>query len=428
MASWWRESWWKRWGLAVCIVVLAAVLRSAFVWWAPRELSGDGYHYHLSGLGLMQGGGYTDIDGSPSIRWMPGWPYLLSVLYTVFGVGPVAPMVFNALAGAATTAVLIRLGRVFWRPSAGWIAGALYAVWPGNIYYCATLMTESVFNLLLMLCVWGLVEAGQATGSKRTSWTLGAGAMFGCLVMIKAETLALLPVVVGLIAATQYNVSFRRNVSIFLAVGSLLLIPWTIRNYGAFDRIVITTATAGANAWLGNHPGASGGQSIVEMRAFMKEHKSANRAETLFAASRSGWARVKQFVHEHPVEVLSIAANKLRLTYGSDAAAAKLVRGVGVGRVGFITEPKLHTLTRVANVYWAAIAIWVAVGLCSWRDWGWSARIVCVGVPLTYLAVHLVFIGGPRFHSPETPAFALIAAAALDRWIPAMRAAVRARR
>ncbi len=417
-----------RGGLAIWVVALAALLRLAFVWWAPRELSGDGYHYHLSGLVLMQGGGYTDIDGSPSIRWMPGWPYLLAAFYTVFGVGPWAPMVFNALAGASTTAVLIRLGRIFWRPSAGWVAGALYAIWPGNIYYCATLMTEPVFNLVLVLFLWLLVEAGLEAGTKRAIRTVAAGAMFACLVMIKAETLLLLPVAVGLIVTTQYSVDFRRNLLVFLAMGSLLLIPWTIRNYRAFDRVIITTATAGANAWLGNHPGASGGQSIVEMRAFMQEHEAANRAETLFAASRAGRQRVKQFVQEHPAEELSILANKLRLTYGSDAASARLVRGVGVGRDGFITEQKLGTLAWVANAYWAAIAILVAAGLCSWRDWGWAARIVCVGVPLTYVAVHLGFLGGPRFHSPETPAYALIAGMALDRWIPAMRAAATARR
>ena len=87
-----------------------------------------------------------------------------------------------------------------------------------------------------------------------------------------------------MIAATQTRGAFRRNALAFLAIGSLLLVPWTIRNYRAFDRVVITTAMAGANAWLGNHPGASGGQSVVEMRAFMKEHAAENRAETLFAA------------------------------------------------------------------------------------------------------------------------------------------------
>ena len=31
------------------------------------------------------------------------------------------------------------------------------------------------------------------------------------------------------------------------------------------DRFVPTTATAGANAWLGNHPGASGGPAIPHL-------------------------------------------------------------------------------------------------------------------------------------------------------------------
>ncbi len=402
-------------GPAVSIVVLAALLRLAFVWWSPRELSGDAYHYHLSALMLTQGGGYTDIDGSPSIRWMPGWPYLLSGFYTVFGAGSWAPMIFNALAGASTTAALIRLGGLLWRPSVGWIAGALYAVWPSNIYYCATLMTEPVFNLLLVLGLWGLVEAGISSGAKRTLQTAAAAAAFAGLVMVKAEPLVLIPVAIGLIATARSKGAFRRNALVFLVMGSLLLVPWVIRNYRAFDRVIITTAMAGANAWLGNHPGASGGQSIVEMREFMREHKAENRAETLFAASRSGRARVKQFVTEQPAEALSILGNKLRITYGSDDASARLVRGVGVGRAGFVSEREWTVMAWIANGYWFSIAILVVIGLYSWRHWSWPALLVCVGMPVSFLLVHLAFLGGARFHAPETLAYALIAARALER-------------
>ena len=87
------QGWGRPAQAALAIAALAALLRLAFVAWAPRELSGDGLHYHMSAFGLLNGSGYTDLDGSPSVRWMPGWPLLLAAIYRVFGVAPGAAMV-----------------------------------------------------------------------------------------------------------------------------------------------------------------------------------------------------------------------------------------------------------------------------------------------------------------------------------------------
>jgi len=48
------------------------------------------------------------------------------------------------------------------------------------------------------------------------------------------------------------------------------------------------------------------------------------------------------------------------------------------------------------------------------RVWPHEARVLLFGVPLTWLCLHLVFLGGTRFHVPETLAYALFAACGID--------------
>ena len=297
-------------------------------------------------------------------------------------------------------------------PRGAWAAG-LYAVWPGNVYYSATLMTEPVFDALLVGVVAVLAAAIDRADRRLLGCAL-AGLVFGTAALVKAEPLALTPVFLGMLWCGARNRSeFFRAGAVFMTCAALVLTPWVVRNYRAFDRLVVTTATGGANAWLGNHPGASGGQDIVFMRNFMERHARPTSAETLFAASASGWREVADFVSEQPGEALAVWGRKLALTYGSDGHGARLVRGVGVGRVGFVSEAARSRLAGVADAYWFTILILAAGGLLTLPGWPVVARIAGLGIPLVWLVVHLVFLGGPRFHAPETPWFALLAASGI---------------
>jgi hypothetical protein len=410
------RSGWTPAKLSAAIVGAALLLRLGFVLWAPGQLSGDALYYHAAAVALSQGAGYVELDGSPSIRWMPGWPVLVSALYRAADAQPVVAMGFNALAGAATVAFLIRLGMLWFGAACGLWAGTLYAIWPGNIYYTATLMTEPVFNALLVGCLLTFALAMRARGFALWGWIALSGFAFSSAAIVKAETWVLLPVLLAFGWKGLSREHRLRVAVLFALTASVWSVPWTLRNYAEFDRFVPTTATGGANAWLGNHPGASGGQAIIEMRAFMDRHRSETSAQTLFAASATGWREAAAFFRDHPGEAFANLGRKLVLTYSSDGHGARLLRGVGVGRVGFIPETQRRALERIADIYWGAIALAVIAGLPGLRSVSPESRIVLCGVPLCWLAVHLVFLGGPRFHVPETPVYALIASLAIVRW------------
>ena len=70
---------------AVAIVFAALTVRLAFVLWAPDGLVSDGEFYHGMAWSILNGHGFSNLDGSAANLWMPGWPAFLAAIYGVFG-------------------------------------------------------------------------------------------------------------------------------------------------------------------------------------------------------------------------------------------------------------------------------------------------------------------------------------------------------
>lgn len=393
----------------------ALAIRAGFVAWAPGEISGDALWHHTRAVLLASGAGYVNMNGNPSVAWMPGWSLLLALLYLPFGAAPWLGFAANAVLGAATSVMVARLGERLLSASAGLAAGVLYAAWPGNVYYAATLMSETLFNFTLVGCLLLLVTGLSRRGGARLRWLAAAGGAFGAAAMVKAEPLALAPVLLlalllGLAEAARRDPAAAsgygaraRPLAAFALAAALVLSPWVVRNYVHFGRILVTSGSGAANAWLGNHAGASGGQSMhtaIRQSRYLRQHPD-----------ESGYRLAWEFAASHPGEELRILGRKLVLTYGSDDGAVTLIRGVRQQQKRNLAPTTERRLRRLANGYWAVVAGLAGIGLVGARRWSGVARVIVLGVPASWLLVHLVFIGGARFHAPETPSIALCAGA-----------------
>jgi 4-amino-4-deoxy-L-arabinose transferase-like glycosyltransferase len=396
---------------AVLVFSLAALLRIAFVLWAPAEPVGDGMFYHQHALDLIQGNGYVNLDRSPANTWMPGWPTWLAAVYGVFGVVPRAAMLVNALLGALTALGVLELGRLLAGERVGRAAGVLYAVWPGLIYYCATLFNESLFSLLFVTTLVLLVRA-QRADDRRALHFAAAGVSFGLCAWVKAEPLVFAaPFALFLWVGKRSNADFVRSTALLVGVAGVLLLPWTIRNQRAFDRFIPTAAGGGSVVAAANHHGASGGNDLLFLIAYMKELGvyEATQAEQNIAMNDDGWRRARAFVAEHPGEAVALMGRKLALTYLDDSEGAALVRGFFGEESWHLSRSTWGRLVRVANAWWAGMAILVLVGLADLRHWRFDSRVLVLSLLATWLAVHLVFMGGSRFHVPEVLVLAQLA-------------------
>jgi 4-amino-4-deoxy-L-arabinose transferase-like glycosyltransferase len=407
------------------IFAAALLLRLAFVLWAPAEPAADGIFYHAYGQNIARGWGYIDLDGSPVVRWMPGWPLLLGALYSVFGTSTLVAVLANAAFDAATAALVAVLGARLFHRRVGLVAGGLYAFWPGMVFLCATHMSEPLFNLLLVGTLLLTATACEA-GSRRTVRFGAAGLCLGATALVKAEPLVMSPAILLTLWLTRRsNADFlRAGAAVFLATAAVLT-PWTIRNYVEFDRFLPTAASGGIGVYLANHPGATGGQDLRANRALQKLFRRGNAAETAIARNDAGWRDAWAFVRANPDEELRIVANKLRITYLGDARGAKLVRGLGPEANWHVGAAAWRRLRLTADSYWFAMLALALVGIGTLRSWKPAAApLLLLGVLAPWFCLHVVFLGGPRYHVPQIPALALLAACGVD----AIAAATRQRR
>lgn len=397
-------------GLALPPFALALAVRLPFVLWAPGVPGADGAFYHQYARILAAGAGFVNLDGSPHIRWMPGWPLVLGGLYRLFGSDPKVGMWANAGFDAGAAALLALLGARLFGRRTGLLAGGLYAAWPGMAYYAATSFAEPLFNGLWVGALLLLAQAGAAD-DRRPQRFAAAGALLGLATLVKAEVPALGPALLVYLWRVRRSPSdFARNAVALGALAAALIGPWTVRNYVVFGRFVPTSASGAIGAQLANHPGASGAQDFRLNRALQQRYRGRTSAETTINRYDAGFADAWRFARENPREQLAIVANKFRVTYGGDGQAAKTIRGSGRQRDWHLSPARWRRLTLGADAYWFAGLALAAVGLATLRGAAPGTASLLLGPLVTWWALHVVFLAGQRYHVPEIPIYALLAA------------------
>ena len=97
----------------VAIGLLALALRLAWAVIYGRVDAGphDALFYEIAASNLASGHGYTQLFGGATAHWPPGFPFLVSLLYHVFGTHVKLGLALNVLLGSATAPLLYLIGR-----------------------------------------------------------------------------------------------------------------------------------------------------------------------------------------------------------------------------------------------------------------------------------------------------------------------------
>ena len=98
----------------------------------------------------------------------PIYPFLVSRLYGLVGVQEWMGRSLSVLCSALTIWLVMRLGRRWFNPEAGWWAGMAFALAPLGVYYGRAFQAEA----LLVLCAAGALEAHSIWVERGTKWAL----------------------------------------------------------------------------------------------------------------------------------------------------------------------------------------------------------------------------------------------------------------
>lgn len=297
-------------GLIGLLVGVAALIYLQHTWPGPGayHLYGDAVHYNLSARVLLTKHFYTYWGHGPDAQVTPGYPLFLALCYAIaslFSKHPHAGMhvaFFVQLVLAALTAsVLYYISRRALNRFWSIIVGLLWAVYPSTHFAYGLLLTEAVFVPLLCGFVWLLLIAAER---RRPLWWFLAGLTLGLASLVRPTVLPL--ILAGFILlfgnlfktkASQFGAQIQQAVTLFVthAVGFLIpLVPWWIRNWVVFHRILLTDTDVGNPLLFGSDPNFAHDPTLGRgLSATQQEHLAIARA--LHGLSVHPWAELKWY-------------------------------------------------------------------------------------------------------------------------------------
>lgn len=230
-------------------VVVASHLRSG----TTSDLLPDEKEYQRLAVELLTSGSYS------SNYWLPAFPALAAITYSLVGIKPSAVYVVNSALFALTLLMVFKITlKVTGRRSTALIVLLLCALWP-RFYtqMVASLLTEALCAALIALGLWFLILALEKPSYGNCG---AAGFCIALAVLSKSVMLAFVPIaLILLLVAHGRQWKTLRHAATFFVACMLVLVPWNVRNYRVTGEFVPVSIGAGYNFWLGNYPGVPRG-------------------------------------------------------------------------------------------------------------------------------------------------------------------------
>jgi MYXO-CTERM domain-containing protein len=319
--------------------------------------------------------------------------------------------------------------QLFERRRPAMIAAALYALYPPIAWQTASTYND-IWAIDFTLAIVALYLLVMRSGH-RWRWLIACGICTGLGVYFRPQVLLVAP---ALALAAAFSTGWRealRRAALTTAIASLMLVPWTIRNYKDFHAFVPTRTVFWATVWSGFGEMANDfGGDFAEAALDAKTH----RARPDLAGDTPAWESyvkryVIQVIEQHPFWYLELLAHRVAIAtvwqYDPEwmhIEAGKWSQYKG-SILGFVVSHPLDTLEDAVEP--AAFLLGMLGLALTWRRRRRQHAVLvalCLAVLLPYLAVHVE----PRYLLPAVPAYLIWIGLGADRVVE--RVAGRSRR
>jgi 4-amino-4-deoxy-L-arabinose transferase-like glycosyltransferase len=410
-------------GLAAA-AVLALAVRWIFISVVDPHVPtiGDATAYHLLANNLAAGRGYIrpfDLlllhKVHATAEYPPLFPAVVSVASWLGAKSVHAQRMCMGVVGTATVVVIGLVGRRVAGVAAGLTAAVIAAVYPMLFQSDATLMSETVFALLVATA---LLLAYQTVDRPTVARFVGLGAVIGCATLTRAEGGVLAVLLVVPLAVRLSNQDRRHRVvlgALGVGVAALVVVPWTLRNQRTFHSFVpvstnIGTALEGANC----RPVYSGPLIGLWRSNFKLSPSSPDACFTGFDVTQPHFneARVAaqhrdravRYARHHATRLPAVGVARLLRTWGLFRPHQQINEAALEGR-------PVRWETIGTRMYWVLLVLAVGGLVAALRSrarvWPLLATVVMVSVST------LATYGNQRFRVGAEPAIVILAATGL---------------
>ena len=295
----------------------------------------------------------------PTAQQPPGYPLLVAGIFKIFGPYTIsaiwAALLLNIIFAALTGVVILELGRRNFGTLVGVLASWVWACWLYEAAVSIRLWENALSALLLSVSL--LILPTVAESSRVSRWLL-FGLLAGVAALVNTSLLILFPVFWAWLWFTSRVQARARSrvVLASIAVCILLVLPWTIRNYSVFHRLIPVRDNFGLEFWLGNHEGAPNGLQNDFPLLDPTEYNRLGEIKFMEAKEEIGF----QFARQHPGYFLKLCLMRIHLFWTDPqespwwfiSALAWIGAFLAVHSKGLVAAPSLAVLLIFPIVYY----------------------------------------------------------------------------
>ncbi len=371
--------------LTVFLVALAARL-----WVLFQLLPNNAWRYFYAynepsriAWALVSGFGYSspwpNTPLMPTAQQPPLYPLLLAVIFRLAGsysdLSLWIAVILNAVFSALTAVLILQIGKRTFNTSTGVLAALVWSCWQYEAVVSIRLWESSLSALLLAV---GLLLLPKLAASIQLWLWLVFGVLAGMAALTNTTLLSLFALfwMWLWLGCRRRGRSCNKQLSASVAICVLTVLPWTIRNYETFHRLVPMRDNLGLELWIGNHAG----EARLNGEDFLRMVVEYSRMGEMRFMDTKGQIAV-EFIRQHPGAFLRLSGQR-------------------------------------CFKFWSAPdgSVWILVSLLAWLGmivavWqkGLEAvpyAIVLVMFPLVYYVTHT----GSTYRHPVEPVILMLAA------------------
>lgn len=394
------------------MVIGAIALAVRFFWVVvygrTTAAANDTLFYEVAAKTLALGDGFETVQGDETAHWPPGFPFLISLAYRVFGVHPSLALAINVVLGTATAVLLYLVARRMLGRPAGVFAGTAFALLPGPVFFTGLFLSETTFIFMLV----GFLALAVFLPDRR--WTpVVLGVVVGLAALTKGEGLFLLVIPLASWSGQYARGEVLRRGAVLVVAAAVTILPWTIRNVVVMDSFTPVATNASTTLWSGHNPKANGGPTYAPPELLARIPKGLSPRE--FEVQEAGLLRreaLKWAVH-NPHKELGLIPRKLVALNSGTSATIDTWFNAGDERQIPTSSRLLYGILADVTAHFLLFVTLASLLLIGLRR-VWSLHPAMRGV-LVYLGVCLVvygfvYYGQYRYRIPMEPLMILVAA------------------
>jgi len=354
-------------------------------------------------LALSQGHGFSNLfrQATGPTAWLPPvYPFVLSLIFRIFGAFTfasfIAAALLNCAFSAAATPPLYDLARRVSGRGVAVASGWIWVLLPAGILMPTEWIWDTSLSVLLAVTVvWATVRHAESVQLRH--W-LRYGVLWALALLTNPSLGIILPFLfVWLMLRVRSHPSFSWRAPVF----SLLLLvacclPWTLRNFAQFHRVIPVRSSFAFELWMGNNdvfdPHAVGGKQRITR--FEETRHYAQLGEAAYLAEKRELGT--SFIRQKPALFFLLSEKRFVATWTGTEHPWHDLRE---------TESQLARVVIVVNL---ALAIGTACGILLLAAKKSPFWVPLAAGPIFYPLVYYITHTSLRYRHPIDPLLVLL--------------------